>query len=180
VQAGDQLVLFVSANRAATLATPAGWAMLGTTSDGTDVRSWVLTRSATAGQAGTRVQLSFEATAKASLALVAYAGAGGPSALTARADPTSTRTHTAPAAPVAANGSTVLRYYVDKSSTTHTWVLPSALTSRAATSGSGSGFLTMALGDQSDVTAGTVPALTATSGVASSKAIGWTLVLPPA
>jgi alpha-tubulin suppressor-like RCC1 family protein len=180
VQPGDRLLLFVSANRAATLTTPAGWTLLGTVSDDTEVRSWVLTRVAAAGQAGTSLQLGFEATAKASIALEAYADAGAPSALTSRAEPSSTRTHSAPAAPVAANGSSVLRYYVDKGATAHTWALAPALVSRAATTGSGSGFLTTALGEQRDVTAGTAPALTATSGIASAKAICWTLVLPPA
>jgi hypothetical protein len=34
-------------------------------------------------------------------------------------------------------------------------------------------------GDQAAVAAGTAPALDATSGVNSSKAVAWTLVLPP-
>ena len=40
--------------------------------------------------------------------------------------------------------------------------------------------MTVALGDQSDVAAGSVAALSATSGLSSAKAIAWTLVLPPA
>ncbi|MEZ5096940.1 MAG: hypothetical protein R2731_13030 [Nocardioides sp.] len=43
---GDRLVLVVTANRAATVASPAGWTQLGSVSDGTDVRSWLLTRTA--------------------------------------------------------------------------------------------------------------------------------------
>lgn len=179
-QAGDQLLLLVSANRAATLSAPAGWSLIGTASDGADVRSWVLARTATAGQAGSTVQLAFDLTSKASLAVLSYAGARMPSVLASRAETTSTRVHAAPAADIAASGSTVLRYYVDKGSTAHTWALPSPLTARASTTGSGSGFVTMALGEESGVAAGAVPALAATSGIASSKAITWTVVLPPA
>ena len=73
----------------------------------------------------------------------------------------------------------MLRYYVDKGANAHTWTLSPTLVQRASTAGSGSGFLTVALADQSGVAAGTAPALTATSGISSAKAIAWTLVLPP-
>lgn len=181
VQAGDQLVLFASTARAATLTTPAGWTLIGTASDGTEVRSWVFTRVAPAGLAGTTLQLTLDATSKTGLALVAYGGAAAPSALTNRVETaTATRTHAAPAATVGSTGSTVLRYYVDKGATVHTWALSPLLTTRATTTGSGSGFLTVALGEQGNVAAGTAPALSATSGISSAKAIAWTLVLPPA
>ena len=61
-QVGDRLVLFVSANKTATLTTPAAGRSLGTVSDGTDVRSWVLTRVATAGLAGTSLPLTLSTT----------------------------------------------------------------------------------------------------------------------
>lgn len=181
VQAGDRLLLFVSTNRAATLTTPTGWTIVGTVSDGIDVRSWVLTRAATAGLAGTNLTLRLDATSKVGLALIAYVGAGAPSALVGRPETSSaTSTHAAPAATVASDASTVLRYYVDKSATAHAWTLAPVLVQRAATTGSGSGFLTAVLADQGGVAAGTAPALTATSGISSSKAVAWTVVLPPA
>ena len=179
VQAGDRLVLFVSANRAATLTTPVGWTLLGTASDDVEIRSWVLTRVATAAQAGSTLQLTLDATSKVGLSLSAYAGAGLPGTPTSRAEPLSTRTHSAPAAPVAVSGSTVLRYYVDKGATAHTWVLSPTLVARTTSTGSGSGFLTAVLGEATGVPAGTAPSLSATSGITSAKAIGWTLVLPP-
>jgi alpha-tubulin suppressor-like RCC1 family protein len=179
IQTGDRLVLFVSTNRAATLTTPTGWTLLGTVSDDIDVRSWVLTRAASAGLAGTNLTLTLDAISKTSLVLLAYSDSGAPSALTSRAEPITTTTHTAPAATVASSGSRVLRYYVDKGATVHTWTLAASLTSRATTTGSGSGFLTAAVGDEGAVAAGTAPALTATSGMSSGKAIAWTLVLPP-
>jgi PKD repeat protein len=180
-QADDRLVLFVSANRAATLTTPTGWTLLSTASDGTEVRSWVFTRAATSTSAGSNLTLTFDATTKAGLAVLAYSGAGVPGAPTSRVETAAaTRTHAAPAATVAAGPATVLRYYVDKGATAHTWALSPTLTTRATSTGSGSGFVTVAAGEQSEVAAGSVPALSATSGISSAKAIAWTLVLPPA
>ena len=181
VQPTDQLVVFVTTNRAATLTPPTGWSVLGTVSDGTEVRSWVLSRIAGPGLAGTTFTVQLDAVSKSSVALLAYSGAGTPSALTSRAEgTTATRTHAAPSAAVASNASTVLRYYVDKGANAHTWALSPPLVQRASTTGSGSGFLTVAVADQGGVAAGTAPALSATSGISSAKAITWTLVLPPA
>ena len=73
----------------------------------------------------------------------------------------------------------MVRYYVDKSSTLHAWTLAPGLVPRETTTGSGSGFLVAAVGDEAGLAAGTAPALAATSGVSSSKALAWTLVLPP-
>jgi PKD repeat protein len=179
VQAADRLVLFVTTNRAATLATPTGWTLLDMVSDGTDMRSWALTRAA-GPVAGTSLQLALDASSKVSVVLTAYSGGGAPTAWTRRAEPGSTSTHTAPAAAVAQDASRVVRYYADKASTAHTWALAGTLVARATTSGSGSGLLAAVVGDQGDVPAGTVPALAASSGVSSSKALAWTLVLPPA
>ena len=180
VQADDRLVLVVTTNRAATLTAPAGWTSHATVSDGTEVRSWVLSRVAGPGLAGTVVRPVLDATSKVSLVLLAYDDAGAPTASVGRAEPGSSATHLAPAATVAVDGSVVVRYYVDKGASVHGWTLPGALTSRATTSGSGSGFLVAVAADQAGVPAGTVPALSATSGLSSSKAVAWTVVLPPA
>ena len=97
VQPTDRLVAFVTTNRAATLTPPSGWSVLGTVSDGTEVRSWVLSRTAGPGLAGTTFTVQLDAVSKASVALLAYSGAGAPSALTSRAETsTATRTHAAP------------------------------------------------------------------------------------
>ena len=144
------------------------------------MRSWALTRAAGPGLAGTSLQVGLGAVSKVSLVLTAYSGAGAPTAWTSRAEPGSTSTHTAPAAAVAQEASRVVRYYADKTSTVHTWTLAPTLVARATTSGSGSGLLVAVAGDQGNVPAGTVPALAATAGVSASKALAWTLVLPPA
>lgn len=76
VQPGDQMVLFVTSNVATTLTTPTGWTLLGMQSDGTpDMRSWVLTRTASAGTGGSTVSATLGASGKVSRVLVAYSGA---------------------------------------------------------------------------------------------------------
>ena len=180
VAVGDQLLLFVSTNRAATASTPAGWTLRGTVSDGTDVRSWVFSRAVVAGTAGSSVQVTLDAFSKTNLTLLAYAGAGTPSAQVGAPEPGTTAPHKAPAATVASSGSTVVSYWADKTSTTHTWTLPTNLTSRSQTAGSGTGMLTSASGDAGNVASGTWPGATANAGTASGKAVAWTVVLPPA
>ncbi len=177
VQATDRLVLVVTTNRAATLTPPTGWTTLGTVSDGTELRSWVLTRAA-GTTAGARVTIGLDAISKTSLVLAAYSGSGVPSAV-GRAEPSSGTSHLAPAATVPADGSVLLRYYVDKTSAVHTWTLDPALVARATTTGSGSGLLVSVAGEQPGA-AGTASALAATSSVSSGKAVAWTVVVPPA
>jgi PKD repeat protein len=179
VVAGDELVLFVSTARNATAATPTGWTLQGVVTD-SDVRSWVFTRSATAGTPGSTVQVSFDAISKCDVTLLAYAGAGSPSATVGRGEPANSALHTSPGAAVAVSGSTVVTYWADKVSSPHGWTLPAALTPRSATAGSGSGLVTAASGDVAGQPAGTWDGVTANAGSPSSKAIAWTVVLPPA
>jgi len=180
VMPGDRMLLFVSTARNATATIPAGWSLLRSVMDGTDLETWVFTRTAVTGTAGTRVQTTLDATSKVSLTLLAYAGAGAPTAASA-VESRSVTGHRAPSATVTTAGSSVVGYWVDKTSTVHGWTLPTGLVGRAMQSGvAGTGILTSAAGDASNVAAGTWPATTATAGTASTKAIAWTVVLPPA
>jgi hypothetical protein len=124
------------------------------------------------------VPVVLDASSKSSVMLYAYAGAGVPTAAGA-AESGTTTAHRAPASPVT-TGSTVVGYWVDKTSTAHGWTLPASLTPRAVTAGSGTGMLTSASGDAADVAAGTWSDTTATAGVRAAKAVAWTVVLPPA
>ena len=178
VQPGDTLVLFLSGNRSATTTTPAGWTLVATKSDGIDVVSWVFTRTAVAGTAGSSVSTRLDAITKASMVLVAYSGAGTVSVTGALEDSATKTTHPTAAVPVAATGSTVLSYWVDKASTTHSWTVPVSVTARVQTMGTGGGLLSAAAGDTAGVAAGDWPGASATSGVSSAKAIGWSVVVP--
>ncbi len=179
VQATDRLVLFATTNQSVGLTAPEGWTVLGSADDAGAIRSWVLTRVAGAAQAGTAVDLQLTGWAKTSLQLLAYDAAAAPSALTSRLETSRSRIHVAPSAPVAADASTVIRYYVDKVGSDRSWTLDPTLVGREQTLGSGGGRLATASGDQTVSTVGTAPELAAESGVSSNKALAWTLVLPP-
>jgi PKD repeat protein len=182
VQAGDALVLLATANRGATLTTPTGWTLLGTRADGTDLTSWAFTRTAQAGAGGSKVSMSLDAISKTSLTLLAYAGAGPVTTAASAAEPaTSTAQHASPSVTVATPGSWVVSSWADKTPSGQSgWTLPALAQPRNANAGTGSGVVTAASGDTASVSAGTWQGLTASSGVASGKAISWSIVVPPA
>ncbi|MBI5088778.1 MAG: hypothetical protein HZB15_07965 [Actinobacteria bacterium] len=180
VQVGDQLLLFVTANIDTTATTPTGWTLLATQQDGTpDVRTWVFTRTAAAGVAGSTVTSTLGASGKVSRLLVAYSGAD---AITVNASSVMGASSTALATPsvaVAENNSLVVSYWVDKSAGNTGWTLPGTVTSRSTSLGSGSGQVTAAAGD-SVANAGPWPGATANSSVAGSKGIAFSVVVSPA
>ena len=126
--------------------------------------------------------MSLDAYSKTSLTLLAYTGAGAvnTTAATAEASLTTTTTHQAPPVAVATAGSLVISSWVDKAGTAHGWTLPASVTPRNANASTGSGALTASTGDSGPVSAGTWPGLSATSGVAATKEISWSIVVPPA
>ena len=180
VQAGDTLVLVVTTNRAATLTVPGGWSQVAVLSDGTDVRSWVLTRTAVSATAGSTLRLSLDAISKTGLTLVAYRSAGTVSAIGAAEGTTARTSHTAPAVNVSQAGAALVRYWADKANAAHGWTLPGTLTSRATSSGTGSGLVNTVLGDALGLPVGTVAAAAASSTTSSAKAIAWSIVVAPA
>lgn len=178
VQDGDVLALLVSTNRLASVSTPAGWTLLGTRTDGTDLRSWAFTRAAGAGTGGSTVTVALDAQSKVDVSLVAY-DAGSVTATASVAEAGSDTTHDAPAAPVSTSGSRVVQHWVTKVSATTTWTLPADVVARRTANGSGSGQVAGVTADAGPVPAGTWPAHVATASVSSAKAIGWTLVVAP-
>jgi len=178
VQVGDVLVMFVSTNRAATASTPAGWTLLGTRSDGTDVRSWAFTRTAVAGTPGSTVSLTLDAQSKVDLSLVAYSGGGAVTASESVAEAGSGTSHVAPAATVSTPGSRVVHYWATKVNSTVTWTHGSDVR-RAAANGSGSGQVGSVTADAGPAPAGTWPAQAAIASVSSAKAVAWTVVVAP-
>lgn len=184
VQAGDALVLTVSSGTATNHAPPAGW------SEVTRVQGSALTtiwqKVATSSDAGTSVPVVLTGMSgtvtKVNVQLLAYSGtrALSPVTATTSSDATATTTHTAPAANVAVAGSWVVRYFSDKSSTTTLWTPSAGISVRALDYGSASGRVSALVGDQGGpVGAGTVPAITATTDVAS-RGTAATIVLVPA
>ncbi len=182
VQASDGMLLFVSVNANVTVTTPpAGWTLEGSQTSGTDMKTFLYSRVAVANDAGKNAAVTFSATAKASLNLVAYDGtAADPVATFASAGETTSRsTHTTPASTVATAGSYVVSYWADKSSATTTaWTLPAGQTQRSTAAGTGSGRVSAVVSDPNapSGTGATTPR-TATGGGATAKATMWTVVL---
>lgn len=179
VQAGDRLLYIVTAATATTLATPSGWTLLGTDSDGNpDMRSWVFTRVADGATAGSMVSAALGTRAKVSRMLLAYAGAGTPAPIASAVAGPSTNAHATPAV-TAPGAALVISYWSDKSNDNTTWSTPAPVVQRALSTTSGSGRITAVVGDSGPLAAGTWPGATAISGSTSAKAIMWSIVVPP-
>ena len=181
VRAGDTMVLFAGLNTATpTVTGPAGWTQEGSALD-TSLRSVVWSRTATATDAGSTVRVALSGTAKVTLQLAAYSGstaADRVGAVTAALEGTTRTTHTTPNATVTAAGSRLVSYWSDQSSATTGWTLPAGTTERVDTTGTGSGRVTGAIGDQA-AAAGTAGGLTATADSSNGKAVMWSVVLNP-
>jgi PKD repeat protein len=179
VQAGDQLILIITANTNTTATTPAGWTARGTEQDGSpDMTSWVFTRAATGGLAGSSVTSTLGTTSKVSRMLLAYSGGSAPTIVESSVRGASSTAHATPSANVASGGSTVVSYWSDETSSNTGWTLPAGVTSRNGSVGSGGGRIVAAAGDTIR-DAGNWPGATANSAVSGSKGVAWTVVIPP-
>ena len=183
-QPGDQLLVLLTLNRGDSVPTAptAGGAwtqLLDRTGDKGQVRTLVWARAAVAGDAGRAVTVPLSLRAKHVVTAAAYRGAVVDAAASA-SETVNRAQHTAPAATASAAGSSVLRYWSDKTSTANGWTPPAGVTPRAEVVAAGSGRVTSLLADQGPVGAGAVPALAATSSASSLKAVSVTIVLRPA
>jgi PKD repeat protein len=184
VQATDGLLLFVSINSSANVTTPpAGWTLEGQQTSGTGMKTFLYSKTAVAGDPGTNAAVTFSATTKATLNLLAYDGtAADPVATFASAGETVSRTtHATPGANVTTAGSWVVSYWADKGAATdNTWTLPAGQTQRTTSAGVGSGHITAVASDRNATSpVGASAPLTATRPSAAARATMWTVVLQP-
>jgi alpha-tubulin suppressor-like RCC1 family protein/chitodextrinase len=181
VQAGDLLVLVATINRDIGLdGVPAGWTLLGTEQDGSpDMTSYLFTRTASAGMAGSQVTVSLQERSKTSLILLAYSAAGAVTDFVSAASPGSSSSHDAPDVNVATDGSVVVAYWADETSGHGGWTAPAGINERIESSGSGGGQINAMAGETSPLAPGLWEGVTATSGTSSSKAISWAVVISP-
>jgi len=185
VTAGDTLLMFVTNNSStSTVATPAGWTVVGTKDLGSgNGTSTVFSRAAVAGTAGSTVTVTQSAIAKVGVTLAAYHGtaAAGVASATGAVETVSSTSHTTPGGTVADDGSLVVSYWADKSAATTTWTPPAGQAQRSQTAGTSSGRITTLLTDDG---AGHAPGasapLTAVADAASARAAMWTVVVKPA
>jgi myo-inositol-hexaphosphate 3-phosphohydrolase len=179
VQAGDRLVLVLSIAAATRqVSSPGGWTAEGDRTART-MRTLVWSKVATAGDAGSRVDIPLDGSTKSTVQVAAYRGVDpGPlvvasSALTTTATARRTPTVTAPA------DSWVVSYWASKSAATTKWTAPAAVTARSQAVNTGTGRIASLLADSgAAVPAGTYGNLAATSDASSTAATTWSVVLP--
>ena len=181
VQAGDQLVLVGSYGLGnAAPGTPPGWTQVATRSN-TAMESFVWTRRATAGDAGTTVTTPLSRLTKSALTLTAYRGVASSGAIAdiASSADSSTASHTSPTV-TAPGGAWVVQVWTDKSSGTTTWTAPSGVTVRGSVFGSNTGRMSALLADSGGpVASGTYGGQEAQTDAASGRAVAWTIALKP-
>lgn len=183
VRETDGMLLFVTSNIAGALTSPPeGWTFVSRRVD-TDTETTLYSRVAAANDAGRNAAVTFSATAKSTLTLLAYDGTAVDNPVgtfASLAESTFRATHTTPGAQVGQDGSWVVSYWADKSSGTTSWTLPAGQTARSTAVGTGTGRITSVASDQgAPATAGASPARTATANASSGKATMWTVVLRP-
>ena len=182
VQAGDVMVLITTLNRTDTTVTgPDGWTLLDSASNATaSSQTFAWTKRATAGDAGTTVNVTNSVRAKTSMQLLAYSGADTVSAHQLEFDTTSSDQRTTPTVPVTTPGSASISYWADKSNDSGAWALPGGVTERDQSAGSGNGTITAAIADTTGLGTGPAGGYTATSDSANRRGITWSIVVSPA
>lgn len=184
VKAGDQMVMVVTGGLASTLTVPTGWTEAGNQLD-TDVRSVVLTRTATASDAGSTVTLTWSAGTRTMVSFASYSGVGAVQVTGAvETSGTSISSHTTPGVTVGTAGSWVLSFWADKNASSTTWTAPAGQVVRAqppVTVAAGTTRVSALLTDDGQAaTTGPRAGLTATADGTANKATMFTLVLVPA
>ena len=183
VQAGDTLLLFLTANSSTVGgATPPGWTPVRTL-DASGFSSRLWTREATSTDAGATAAVSTSAYTKSDLSVVAYRGTGDPplDVHAALVDPATRSQYTAPSVTPTRAGDEIVVYWADKSSNNTGHTVPAALTKLApTTTGSGGGKITATVAAMEAGPAGTpTGSFTATLTQPASRAAMYTIALGP-
>lgn len=183
VQVGDTLLLFLTWNLNSTPTGPgAGWTQLQSRS-GSGIEGRVWTRVATSTDAGRTLTVTTPANAKSVMSVVAYRSSGGTTRVTASAIGgvnTSGTTHTTPATSVADEGSWLVSAWSEKSSTDLTWTLPGTVTQRTAGAFTGTGKISMVIGDSgAAVPVGSASGRSATTSALATRTVLYSVVVSP-
>ena len=183
VEPGDRLLLFLTTNSTSTTITDTidGWTLL-QSRDGNGTRGRVWTRAATAIDAGRVVNITGSGYSKSVLSVAAYRSTGpalvGASAI--RGVDTSATSHTTPASAADHLNSWLVNYWSEKSSSPTTWTLPDGSVTRTQGESTGTGKVSGILGDSDGaIPLGAVAGRTATTSIAATRSVLFTVVLDP-
>jgi PKD repeat protein len=183
VHTQDRLLLFLTTNDTVSTITDtvAGWTLL-QSRDGNGVRGRVWTKQATAADAGSDVTVDGSALTKSVISVAAYRSTGiaTVSASAIRGLDSSSTSHASPTVTVAKGNSWLVNVWSEKSSTDLTWTLPAGVTQRSTAAFTGTGKVSSVVGDSNGpIAIGTAAARTATTSVAASRDIDFSVVLDP-
>lgn len=181
VQAGDQLLLFLSQNTHATTGTPTGggWTQLARL-DGGYATTTVWSKVAGASDAGKPVQVTLGSQSKGNFVLAAYRGVdtAAPVVFASATDPASSAARITPSAVVTAAQSWGVSYWMHGDAASTSLTAPAGVQVRSNSSQTGGGRVTGLLADSgSSLPAGSYGGLTATGAAASTTTTTWTVIL---
>ncbi len=182
-QAGDALLLYITTNETTSTITDTvtGWTLL-QSRNGNGVRGRLWSKIATAADVNANVTVTTSLAAKSVIGVAAYRSTGNAS-VTASAvggSDASATSHTAPAVAVADTNSWLVNVWSEKSSVDLTWTLPAGSTQRTTAAATGSGKISSVIADSAGpVPTGTAAANVATTSVATSRDVQFSVALSP-
>lgn len=181
-QAGDLLVLFVTANQAVGGTGPTGagdWTLAKEVVSGT-LNVSVFTKVADGSEAGQTVTMTMpNSSYRTDLTMLAYRGVGGTGIeLIESAIDANTASHTSPALAVPGEKRVVLSFWADRSSSTTSWTAPGGVDVVSTQVGSGGGRVSSLITSQI-VDGGSYGGLVATTDAVSARGAALTLTLAP-
>jgi PKD repeat protein len=183
--AGDTAVLFLSQPATTPWSGPAGvtgWTQVGSNVTNGGLTTTVWTKQLAAGDAGSDVKFTSATYSHASVDVAVYSGvdAVNPVGQSATAQDTNVSNHTT--APVtAAAGNWVVSMWGDRSTATRTWTTPGTVAQRAASTDTGNLTMQAVVADSDGpVSAGSYPAVTATTDANTDRTVMWTIELDAA
>jgi hypothetical protein len=159
----------------------AGWTLVGSTVQGSQTTN-VYSRVANGTDAGTAVNVQYSATVKAIVTIADYSGTdpSTPVETFQTATAASSTTATAPALTSLSDGTFVVSFWADKSSTTTTFTPPAGVTQENLTMGTGSSTVNSLLADSGGAVGPNYPSQTATTNDASIANTAWNIALKQA
>ncbi len=183
VQAGDALVLVLTANNLnGTITAPAGWTAL-RSREGKGIRGRLWSKTATASDAGSTITVTSSASAKSAMVVAAYRSSGGTARVTASAiggNDSAAASHTTPSVAVAEQQSWLVSAWSEKSPNAATWRLPGSVTQRATASANGAGKVSAVFADSNGAVAvGTAAGRTATTTANVNRSVLYSVVVSP-
>ena len=160
---------------------PAGWNLL-ETRDGNGIRGRLWTKVAVAADVNANVTVTGSDFAKSVISVAAYRSTGDTPTISASevgGSDASGTSHPSPHAEVAGAGSWLVNVWTEKSSTDTTWTLPGTSPSARLRRSTGSGKVSAVLGDSGAPVPVGGADRTATTSVAVSRTVMFSVVLSP-